>query len=145
MDVVRGTSGSFSHEKIAEFEMQYSRIVKDGFAENPVPTVSDLPVKRGRKKQSKARNLLDRCRKYKNQILSFIRDFSIPFSNNQAERDIRMVKLQQKISGTFRGEVGAASFCRIRGYISTIKKNYRPVLDSLVRAFDGIPFTPSFY
>lgn len=144
VDVVRATLGSLSHEKIVEFEMRYSRIVKEGFAENPVPTVSDMPMKRGRKKQSKARNLLDRCRKYKTQILSFMRDFSIPFSNNQAERDIRMVKLQQKISGTFRSEMGAASFCRIRGYLSTVKKNDRPVLDSLVCAFDGVPFTPSF-
>ena len=144
VDAVRETSGSLSREKIAEFEMRYSQIVKEGFIENPVPKVAALPVKRGRKKQSKARNLLDRCLKFKTQILSFMRDFSIPFSNNQAERDIRMAKLQQKISGTFRSEEGAASFCRIRGYLSTVKKNDRPVLDSLVRAFDGAPFTPSF-
>jgi transposase len=68
-------------------------------------------------------------------------NFSIPFSNNLAELDIRMVKLQQKISGTFRSQDGAAAFCRIRGYLSTVKKNDRPVLSSLVDAFHGNPFT----
>ena len=144
VDGVRESSGALSHEKIAEFEMRYSRIVKEGFAENPVPTVSNMPMKRGRKKPSKARKLLDRCRKYKKQILSFMRDFSIPSSNNQAERDIRMVKLQQKISETVRSDVGAASFCRIWEYIATVKKNDRHVLDSLVGAFDGIPVYPSY-
>ena len=76
--------------------------------------------------------------------MSFMDDFTIPFSNNQAERDIRMMKLQQKISGTFRSEDGAANFCRVRGYISTVKKHNLPVLTSLVRAFKGAPFTPSF-
>jgi len=70
-------------------------------------------------------------------------NFSIPFSNNLAERDIRMVKLQQKISGTFRSEEGAAAFCRIRGYLSTVKKNDRTDLDSLVGAFQGYPFIPT--
>jgi transposase len=70
-------------------------------------------------------------------------DFTIPFSNNQAERDIRMVKLQQKISGTFRSEDDAANFCRVRGYISTVKKHDIPVLASLVGVFKREPFIPS--
>jgi transposase len=70
-------------------------------------------------------------------------DFSIPSSNNQAERDIRMVKLQQKISGNFRSDDIAASFCRIRGSLSTVKKNERPVLALLYSAFGRNPFPPS--
>jgi transposase len=70
-------------------------------------------------------------------------DFSIPFSNNQAEGDIRRGKLQQKISGTFRNEEGAASFCRVRGYLSTVKKNQRTVVASLVGVFEGDLFSPS--
>ncbi len=67
-------------------------------------------------------------------------DFSIPFDNSQAERDIRMVKVQQKISGTFRSVDGAKTFCRIRGYISTVRKNSFSVIDAIQAAFEGNPF-----
>jgi transposase len=143
VDGVREHSGSLSHQKTADFEGRFSLIIKEGMRENPIPDNAVLTIKRGRKKQSKAKNLLDRCQKFQMEILSFMHDLSIPFSNNQAERDIRMVKLQQKISGKFRSEDGAASFCRVRGYLSTVKKNERPVLASLVGAFEGNPFTPS--
>jgi transposase len=129
-------------QKIADFEDRYFRIIENGLNEIPIPSNSDFPGKRGRKKQSKAKNLIDRCLLFHGEILSFMHNFSIPFSNNLAERDIRMAKLQQKISGTFRSDAGAAAFCRIRGYLSTVKKNNRPVLASLVGAFQGMPFTP---
>lgn len=135
-------SYSLSSSKIAKFEDRYAQIIERGLNEIPISSNLDSPGKRGRKKQSKAKNLIDRCKKFKREILSFMHNFSIPFSNNLAERDIRMAKLQQKISGTFRSEDGAAAFCRIRGYISTVKKNDRPVLASLVNAFRGNPFTP---
>jgi transposase len=134
---------SLSGRQITDFEERYRRVMVLGMRENPAPKSSDPCVKRGRKKQSKAKNLLDRCQKYEREILSFMYDFSVPFSNNQAERDIRMMKLQQKISGTFRSEDGAAWFCRVRGYISTVKKNQLPVLASLVEVFKGNPFIPS--
>jgi transposase len=70
-------------------------------------------------------------------------DFTVPFSNKLAERDIRMMKLQQKISGTFRVEEGADLFCRIRRYISTVKKNEMPVFVSLLKVFEGNPFIHS--
>ncbi len=69
-------------------------------------------------------------------------DFDVPFDNNQAERDGRMMKLQQKISGTFRSIKSAVSFCRIRGYISTVKKNKLSVIDNIKDAIDGKPFIP---
>jgi transposase len=142
VDSVPEKSCSLSSQKIAVFEERYFRIIENGLNEIPIPKNSDFPGKRGRKKQSKAKNLLDRCKKFHREILSFMHNFSIPFSNNLAERDIRMAKLQQKISGTFRSEVGAAAFCRIRGYLSTVKKNERPVLESLVGAFQGNSFKP---
>jgi transposase len=140
---MRKYSCSLNHQQVSDIEVRYRHIIEIGMRENPVPVSFDPVMKRGRKKQSKAKNLLDRCQKYEREILSFMYDFSVPFSNNQAERDIRMVKLQQKISGTFRSEEGADCFCRVRGYISTLKKNEQPVLAYLVGTFDGKPFIPS--
>ncbi len=69
-------------------------------------------------------------------------DVSVPFDNNQAERDVRMIKVKQKVSGTFRTEKGAAVFCKIRGYISTARKNAVNIKDAIKNAFDGMPFIP---
>lgn len=131
-----------SIKQIADFEARYSRIIELGKQENPVTEYVRPVGKRGRKKQSKAKNLLNRFESYPTQILAFMYDFSIPFDNNLVERDIRMMKVQQKISGTFRSEEGADWFCRIRGYISTVRKNDRPVLASIKDAFEGKPFIP---
>jgi hypothetical protein len=73
-------------------------------------------------------------------VLAFLDDLRIPFTNNQAERDLRMAKVQQKISGTFRSHDGATAFCRIRSYLSTLHKQARPLLDALVALFRGHPF-----
>ena len=69
-------------------------------------------------------------------------DFGVPFDNNLAERDLRMMKVQQKISGTFRSAAGAVAFCRTRSYISTIRKHGLNVLEALTSVFDGHPMTP---
>ena len=120
----------------------YERIVQAGYAQNPVAPAHG-PKRRGRRKQSKARNLLDRFRDHPDSILAFMRDFAVPFDNNQSERDLRMMKLRQKISGTFRSFDALVNFCRIRGYVSTARKNGINALDALQRVFLGNPFVPA--
>ena len=106
--------------------------------------LQDQAKKRGKKKQSTAKNLLDRFIGYKDDILRFmLHDFEVPFENNQAEIDVRRMKVQQKISGTFRSTQGAASFYRIRGYISTVKKNKLSVIDAIMDVFSGKAFIPN--
>lgn len=124
------------------FWTQYRDLLAAGFAANPPPP-ADQPRKNGRPKQTRAKNLLDRLRTHDSAVLAFLDDFRVPFDNNLAERDIRMLKVQQKISGGFRSPEGAAAFCRIRGYISTIRKQGQNVLIALEQVFTGSPSVPS--
>lgn len=96
----------------------------------------------GYRRQTKAKNLLDRLRFNKEQALAFLYNSGIPFTNNQAEQDIRMLKVKQKVSGCFRSEKGADWFARIKGYISTAKKQGQNILEVLQKAFDGNAFIP---
>ena len=95
-----------------------------------------------RLKQSKAQNLLDRLEGYEDGILAFLRELDLPFTNNEAERALRMMKVRIKISGCFRTLAGARRHVRIRSYISTLRKHRLPVLQHLRRALDGRPFLP---
>lgn len=108
------------------------------------PPLVSAPGKRGRPKQSPARNLLDRLLRRKSQVLAFLLDLQVPFDNNLAERDVRMLKVQQKVSGTFRSQQGAVGFCRIRGYLSTLRKQGLHLLNALEATFRGQPTLPSF-
>lgn len=104
------------------------------------PRTIPLPKKRGRPKQDDSKNLLDAFLKRAEQMLAFLDDLSVPFTNNLAERDLRMIKVQQKISGTFRSEQGATAFCTIRSYLSTMRKQGRPMLAAMAAIFRGSPF-----
>ena len=137
----KSTGQRFSAKRIQEFERRYRDIVAMGMAANP-PPVEEGKKKRGRKKKSKAANLLDRLRHHEKAVLAFMYDFSVPFHNNLGERDIRMMKVQQKISGTFRSSEGALSFCRIRSYISTVKKQGLNVMAALQDIFSATQLLP---
>jgi len=98
--------------------------------------------KRGRREKSKPRNLLERLDEHRKEAPAFIYDFTVPFDNNQAVRDIRMIKVQQKISDKFRTEEGAKAFCRIRSHISPARKNAVGAMDALTHLFSGNPSVP---
>jgi transposase len=122
---------------------RYEAAIAAGYVANPPPPPSPVP-KKGRAAQGKARNLLNRLSKHKDAVLRFLDDFAVPFDNNLAERDIRMVKVKQKISGCFRSEAGAQAFARIRGYLSTLRKQGTKLIHALERLFAGSPLVPSF-
>jgi len=122
-----------SSEVIADMEKTYDMILERGQAEIPKKPVLDTP-KRGRPAKSKAENLLERFTIHKQAVLRSLQDLNVPFSNNRAEQDIRMIKVKQKISGSFRTINGARIFARIRGFISTIRKQGKDVMTSLSEA-----------
>jgi hypothetical protein len=125
------------------FLARYAALLAEGVAQNPQPPPASTdpgerrPRRRGRRKQSPARNLLDRLWTYQHEVLACLDDFTIPFDNNQAERDLRPIKVQQKISGTFRSEPGADAFCCLRTVLSTWRKQGRSALRALEAAFAG--------
>jgi transposase len=124
---------------LSALRSRYEALLAEGRRLNP-----PLPHTRkvGRRKQSPAQNLLDRLEKHAEAVLAFLYDFAVPFDNNLAERDLRMMKVQQKISGGFRSAEGAVTFCRIRGYISTLRKQGLHVLSALQSVFLGSPLMP---
>jgi transposase len=134
-----------SPPELLAFETRYDAVVQAGFEANPAPvlTTEGEAKKRGRPKQSPPVNLLLRLRDCKGQVLAFMSDFRVPFDNNQGERDIRMVKVKQKVSGGFRTLEGAQRFGRIRGYLSTARKHAKNVFEAIRDAFEGTPFIPS--
>lgn len=124
---------------IHDFENKYQKIIQTGYEENPPPAEKIEKPKRGRPKRSEPIRLLDRFNEHAKKVLAFMYDFKVPFDNNLSERDLRMMKLHQKISGCFRSKKGADMFCRIRSYISSVKKHDLNVLDALSSVFKGQP------
>ena len=132
---------SLAPDRLIHFEQRYDSLIAQGLQLNP-PPAQPPPKKRGRKKQSPPKNLLDRLQRHKSQVLAFMYDFRVPFDNNLAERDVRMIKVKQKVSGAFRTRSGAETFCALRSYISTSRKHGINVIDAIQQALAGQPFVP---
>lgn len=146
-----GTAGEAGKKQLAsrrkdEFLHKYDRIVAEaGKLYRP------LQRKKGRTKKPKeiespivgaARKLVNRLGAKRDEILRFMTDFRVPFDNNQAERDLRMLKVKQKISGCFRTGLGASEFCRVRSYVATMKKQGRGVMETISSVFAGQTMMP---
>ena len=142
-DHVKAEGGFLTGETLTDYREHYDQILAQGQQENPIKPGTQLLTKRGRVPKTKAQNLWERMFQYKEDILRFTTDCDIPFNNNQAERDIRMSKLFQKVSGGFRSDNGNIYFGRIRSYISSAQKQGYSMFDSLLKATSGVPlFAP---
>lgn len=130
---------SLPEKEFERWQQQYWEILRTGRQANPL-----TPEQRAnpRAKQSKEQNLLDRLEGYDDCILAFLWELDVPFTNNEAERALRMMKVRLKISGCFRTLEGARRHARIRSDISTLRKHGLPVLEYLRHALDGQPFLP---
>jgi transposase len=134
---VRDAGGLLEAVESEKYRQRYRAILQNAEAESPPPDETNRKGKRGRVKRTKARNLLERLREYEDDVLRFMDNKNVPFTNNLAENDIRMTKVQQKISGCFRSLDGAKIFCRIRGYLSTCRKRGVNLSQALQMLFRG--------
>jgi len=137
-EAVKDAGGALDKTQQRKQIQRYRRILKQAEIECPAPDESKRPPgKRGRLKRSRSRNLLERLIEFEDDVLRFMTRSDVAFTNNLAENDIRMTKVQQKISGCFRSLQGAQIFCRIRGYLTTCRKHGVNPTDALNRLFDG--------
>jgi|GWRWMinimDraft_7_1066015.scaffolds.fasta_scaffold01701_1 transposase len=138
---VSASGGALTKDRIAHYRFAYARILAEGEADNPRAPPSG---KRGRTRQSKALNLLDRLRTHADDVWRFMTDHNVPFSNNIAEQAVRMPKVKQKISGGFRTPTGLDTFCTIRSYLATLHKQDVNLFIALTLTFQGSPPQPRF-
>lgn len=124
-----------SHYYLRKFDREYDEILKIAHEENPMPEPN--AKKRGRRKKSKVLNLICRLENYKASVCLFLRDLTVPFDNNQAERDIRMVKVKTKVSGCFRNMEGAKEYLTIMSYVGTARKHGINAFTAIREALDG--------
>ena len=128
--------GELDKDTLLEIDKEYDEIMSLADEESPPPEEPKVK-KRGRKKKGKTRALIERLQKLKDMVCLFVKDFSVPFDNNQAERDLRAVKAKKSISGCFRSETGAQDYLDVMSYLSTGKKHGVSVFDALTAAFAG--------
>lgn len=139
-EAVDAAGGKLEESEQKKYQRRYRIILSKGKKECPLNP--KIPGKRGKTAQTKSRNLLDRLELRQEDVLRFMKVTIVPFTNNLAERDIRMTKVHQKISGCFRSMQGAKIFCRIRSYLSTARKNSMTSVQALTLLFNGE--TPDF-
>lgn len=143
-DARRRGQSALPSPKLAQVERLYRRLTTLALQAHPPPPAGWPQGKRGRPKKSKARNFAERLDKHRQAVLAFVYDFKVPFDNNLAERDIRMLKVQQKVSGCFRSPEGAHAFCTIRTYIASLRKQNIPVWSALNSIFTGQLIQPTY-
>ncbi|WP_047154200.1 IS66 family transposase [Aneurinibacillus tyrosinisolvens] len=124
-------------EEMERLSAAYDELVSEGCEKNPMFYAEGTLKKKGSKKQSPARNMLDRLLLHRDKLLLFLHRLEVPFDNNQAERDLRMMRVKENISGVFRSSEGAQAFCQTRSFISTVRKKGLRVLSSLQQAVEG--------
>ena len=128
---------AFRESTLKKYSEHYDKIIKLGYEENPVP--EKIPGKRGKQKRGKVLSLIDRLSKHKGEVCLFVNNFAVPFDNNQAERDIRNVKIKTKVSGFFKTEEGAKNYLKIMSFVSTARKLGRSAYEAIRLAVVGEP------
>ena len=136
-EAVQEHRDELSSQQLSKFDTEYDDIIKTAYEENPLPETS--AKKRGRKKKSKVLNLICRLDNYKASVCLFIKNLCVPFDNNQAERDQRMVKVKTKVSGCFRSEEGAQEYLTIMSYIGCANKHHINAFTAIREALNGNP------
>jgi transposase len=129
---------AFSEKQLEEYDREYEKIIKLGYDENPPPPEDENALKkRGRKKKGKTLALIERLEKHKGAVCLFAKDFTVPFTNNAAEQDIRVIKVKSKVSGCFRSELGAKNYLKIMSYVGTVKKHGNSAYEAIKQAITG--------